>query len=202
QERLWIPDTRWIAHQQPTDGHWWQSRMIANGGACNDLERVPLTAVPLRHNDLRPTRGAIGEDLAELRELATLLGLPPALARTAAGAGANKLASSRNLVTKQTCWRTEAINSSAAKLESATMTMARSVNQRLVCRTACRAQSVSFLWRRPRSSLQRCEGAKIVRKGNAQRRLIKGICTVTIKESQRRPLALTKCPCVERTGSR
>jgi len=59
--------------------------MIPNGGACNDLERVSFTPVPLRHDDLRPARGAIGEDLAELRELATLLGLPPALARTARG---------------------------------------------------------------------------------------------------------------------
>src|SRR6516164_8612823 len=96
------------------------------------------------------------------------LGWRPRWPGRRAGAGANKLASSRNRVTKQTCWRTEAINPSAAKLESATMTMARSVSQRLVCKTACRAQSVSFLWRRPRASLQRCEGAKIVRKGKAQ----------------------------------
>ena len=39
------------------------------------------------------------------------------------------------------------------------MTMARFLSQRLVCRMAWRAQSVSLLCLRPRSSLQRFEGA-------------------------------------------
>src|SRR5215475_7795835 len=76
------------------------------------------------------------------------------------GGGSNKFASRRSRVTKQTCCRTEAINSSAAKLESATITIVRFASQRLVCRMAWRAQSVSFLWRRACSVLQRCEGAK------------------------------------------
>ena len=78
----------------------------------------------------------------------------------------------------------------------------RFASQCLACRIAWRAQSVSFLWRRPRASLQRSDGASTVRNGNAQRRPAQGIGTTTISDSHRRPLALTKWPCDERTGSR
>jgi hypothetical protein len=58
------------------------------------------------------------------------------------------------------------------------------------------------LCRRPRSLLQRSEGARTVRNGHAQRRPAQGIGTMTMSDSQRRPLARTKWPREERTGSR
>ena len=45
-------------------------------------------------------------------------------------------------------------------------------------------------------------GASRVRKGNAMTRSAHGTFTNNMAESQRRPLALTKCPLDERTGSR
>jgi hypothetical protein len=82
------------------------------------------------------------------------------------------------------------------------MVMARSGSQRLVCRIAWMAQRVSGLWRRPRAALARCEGARMVRNGNAQRRFAHGIGSITASDSQRRPEVLTKKPREERTGSR
>ena len=67
---------------------------------------------------------------------------------------------------------------------------------------ACRARVVSVLWRLPLASLQRAEGARIVRNGSAQVRFAQGIGTATISDSQRRPLVLTKWPLEDRTGSR
>src|SRR3954464_6324738 len=69
----------------------------------------------------------------------------------------------------------------------------------------CRAQSVSFLYVRLSAlcvSQYRCDGAKIVRNGSAQQRSAQRICGSSANESQRRPLALTKWPFEERTGSR
>jgi hypothetical protein len=80
------------------------------------------------------------------------------------------------------------------------MVMARSGSQRLVCRIAWMAQRVSGLWRRPRSALARCEGARMVRNGKAQRRFAHGIGSAS--DSQRKPEVLTKKPREERTGSR
>ena len=56
--------------------------------------------------------------------------------------------------------------------------------------------------RLPLASLKRAEGARIVRNGSAHVRFAQGIGTATISDSQRRPLALTKCPLEDRTGSR
>ena len=75
-------------------------------------------------------------------------------------------------------------------------------NQRLVCRIACRAQSVSVLCRKRCFSLHRADGASMVRNGSAQCRADQRIGTTTISDSQRRPLVLTKCPFEDRTGSR
>ena len=87
-------------------------------------------------------------------------------------------------------------------MESATTTISRFGSQRLIWRMPWRAQSASDLWRLPLVSSWRCEGASIDRNGKAQRRYVKGSGTMVIKESQRKPLALTKGPCEERTGSR
>ena len=51
-------------------------------------------------------------------------------------------------------------------------------------------------------SLCRLEGASAVRNGRAQMRCAQGIGASSITLSQRRPDALTKCPWLERTGSR
>ena len=75
-------------------------------------------------------------------------------------------------------------------------------SQRLVCRIACFAQVVSVLWRLPFSSLHRADGARMVRNGSDQVRPDHGIGTETMIDNQRRPLALTKNPLEDRTGSR
>ncbi len=132
------------------------------------------------------------------------------------GAGANRLASIRNRVTRQAWRRNAAIRLTPEKPASATTTRRRPGSQRLACRTAWRAQSTTVLCRRPRSLLQRSEGARTVRNGSAQRRppsggfpsavaegtFAQGIGTMTMSDSQRRPLARTKWSREERTGSR
>ena len=85
-------------------------------------------------------------------------------------AGANRLASSRRRVIRRTWRRTAAISSRVAKLLSPTIVMRRSGSQRRVCRIAWIAwiaQRVSGLWRRPRLSLLRWDGARMVRNGSA-----------------------------------
>ena len=67
---------------------------------------------------------------------------------------------------------------------------------------ACPAQSVSFLCLPPRSRANRSEGASTVRNGSAQTRPAQGIGAKSESDTQRRPLAFTKCPWLERTASR
>ncbi len=100
------------------------------------------------------------------------------------------------------CRATAARNSSAAKPLSATRTARRPGIQRRACRTSCRPRSVSRLWRQPRSRQYRSEGANAVRKGSAYTLPAQGTVTSSTRLSQRRPLALTKWPWLERTGSR
>ena len=52
------------------------------------------------------------------------------------------------------------------------------------------------------SSERRSEGARTVKNGNAQTRWVQGIGTNTCSEIQRNPLAFTKWPLLDRTGSR
>jgi hypothetical protein len=105
-------------------------------------------------------------------------------------------------VTTTTRRRTAASNSRAAKLLSATATTRRPGSQRAACSSICLAQSVSRLWRPPRSRALRSDGASTVRNGSAQARPAQGTGTTSMSESQRSPLAFTKCPREERTGSR
>jgi hypothetical protein len=54
----------------------------------------------------------------------------------------------------------------------------------------------------PLSRAHRSDGASTVRKGSARARPAQGTGTTSMRESQRSPLASTKWPCEERTGSR
>jgi len=101
-------------------------------------------------------------------------------------AGLYSAASRRNRVITQTWLRTAASNSSAAKPLSATNTSRRWGSQRLVWRMACRAQSVSVVCRWRCVSLQRADGARMVRKGSVQCRPDQGISIATISDSHRR----------------
>jgi hypothetical protein len=107
--------------------------------------------------------------------------------------------------------------SRAAKLRSATSTRSRPGSRRRACRTTCRPHPVSFLCRLPCSRLCRSEGASAVGNGSARMRCARmrcarmrcarmrcarGIGTGSITPSRRSPDALTKCPWLERTGSR
>ena len=90
----------------------------------------------------------------------------------------------------------------AEKPPSATATMRRSGSQRATCSSAWRPQSVSFLKRMPLAAACRSEGAGTVRKGSPQTQPAQGTGAGSMTHSQRRPLALTKWPRLERTGSR
>ena len=72
------------------------------------------------------------------------------------------------------------------------MTIGRPGSQRLTCLTIWRAQSVSFLCRRPWLSWQRWDGHSAVRKGSAQTLAVQGMGAKSIMHSQRRPLTFTK----------
>jgi hypothetical protein len=98
--------------------------------------------------------------------------------------------------------RTASSSSRTAKLLSATTTIRRPGSHRANWRSACLAQSVSRLGRRPCSRQCRSDGASMVRKGSAQVRPAQGTGTASMTESHLSPLALTKCPCDARTGSR
>jgi hypothetical protein len=78
----------------------------------------------------------------------------------------------------------------AEKLLSATATMRRPGSQRATRTSAWRAQSVSFLCRRPRAAAWRSEGASTVRKGSPQTHPAQGTGASSMTHSQRRPLAL------------
>ena len=65
-----------------------------------------------------------------------------------------------------------------------------------------RAQSDSVLCRRFRAWAYRSDGANTVRNGNPQTRSAHGTHASSCTEIQRSPLALTKCPLLDRTGSR
>jgi hypothetical protein len=56
--------------------------------------------------------------------------------------------------------------------------------------------------RQPCARAKRSDGASAVRNGKAQTRPAQGIGASSTSEIQRRPLALTKWPRLERTGSR
>jgi hypothetical protein len=75
-------------------------------------------------------------------------------------------------------------------------------SQRAVWSRPCLAQSVSFLCALPRVRANRSEGASTVRNGSAQTRPAQGIGAKRESDTQRRPLAFTKCPWLERTASR
>jgi hypothetical protein len=90
----------------------------------------------------------------------------------------------------------------AEKLLSATATTRRPGSQRATCSSAWRPQSVSFLKRMPRAVAYRSEGASTARKGSPQTQPAQGTGASSMTQSQRRPLALTKWPWLERTGSR
>ena len=55
-------------------------------------------------------------------------------------------------------------------------------------------------WRLRFAEIEAFRGASSVRNGSAMMRPAHGTCTSSMAESQRRPLALTKCPLDERTG--
>ncbi len=80
--------------------------------------------------------------------------------------------------------------------------MRRPGSQRESCSSACRAQSVSLLCRAPRRRAYCSDGASAVRNGRAHARPAQGTGASSMSENQRSALALTKCPCDERTGSR
>jgi hypothetical protein len=65
-----------------------------------------------------------------------------------------------------------------------------------------RAQSVRSLCLRPRCRLERYDGASRVKTGRAFTTPAQGTGVSTMKLSKRSPLALTKWPWLERTGSR
>src|SRR3954466_6820473 len=117
------------------------------------------------------------------------------------GAGSYRPASSRSREIMHRCRPPSRKSSIAEKLLSPTAITRRPGSQRAVWSSPCRAQSVSFLCRWPRSVAERSEGASMVRKGRAHTHPAHGIGASSITHNQRRPLALTKWPWLDRTGS-
>lgn len=93
-------------------------------------------------------------------------------------------------------------NSRAASVLSATVLRAWSGHQRRTTKSSWCLQSVRVLWWRPRSWSYRAEGASAVRKRRAQTRVAQGTGTRSMRQTQRSPLALTKCAWLECTASR
>ena len=89
--------------------------------------------------------------------------------------------------------------SSTAQPLSPTSTRGRWGSQRHNCTTICRAQSVTFLCRRPCCWWYRDESASTVSTGNAQSRPAQGTWPNRIREIQRNPLGLTSWLRLERT---
>ena len=87
-------------------------------------------------------------------------------------------------------------------MRSPTTTSSRSGSQRRKRHSIWWAQSVTVLWRRPRVSWYRSDGARTVRKGRAHTRRAQETSASSVRLTQRSPLALTKWPWDERTGSR
>lgn len=123
----------------------------------------------------------------------------PMLCRDRSGGISKRLASSRNLLISVARCLTACTKSWVPKLLSATKTHWRSGSHRHSCMIPCRAQSVSKLCRRPCLVFVRSEGAS---SGRAFTTPAHGTGANTIKLSHRKPLALTKWPWLERTGSR
>ena len=119
------------------------------------------------------------------------------------GGGANRRASRRMRVTTTTRRRTASSSSSAAKLLSATATTRRPGSQRRLQQhlPGPVGQPLVPPAPLPRAPLRRRQhGQERQRPGPP--RPAQGTGTTSMRESQRRPLALTKWPWLERTGSR
>jgi hypothetical protein len=89
-----------------------------------------------------------------------------------------------------------------SKVAVAKRMISRPGSQRRARNATCRAQSVSVLWRRPRSRQYRADGASTVGNGKAQTRPAQVIGASSIRLSQRSPEVLTKKDFDARTGSR
>ena len=203
EQGLWVEAPAGVAQQDPTDRHNRQAGVAPDSGVRADLHNAVALAIPARHGQALPLGGLVGQHLGQGWQPLPLGPGPSDSARPARWRRFIEGSMRRRRATQVTsCRRRAARNSRAEKPLSLTSTSGRLGIQRRACRTSCRPQSVSFLWRSPRLRQYRSEGARAVRNGSAQTRPAQGIGTKSIRLSQRRPLALTKWPWLERTGSR
>src|SRR5664280_1584217 len=147
EERLRITHAGWIAREHPADRRRRQSGVIPDRRSGREFENAALIAIPIGLS-LAQRVALLSSAWESLGSGRPFLGGRPSCPGLRAGAGANRLASRRSRVTRQTWRRTAAIRSSAEKLESATTMILRLGAHRRTWRMAWRAQSVSFLWRR------------------------------------------------------
>src|SRR3954469_24874480 len=192
-----------VTHQYPPDRHDGQSSMAPDRGAGAQVNGALAPAIPARHQGVLPDRARIDKHLGQVPQP---LALGPRTSDCSGQTGRCRIIEGGIKAQAGDADDTVADKSGqesrAAKLLSATSTRSRPGSHLRACRTTCLPHSVSFLCRRPCSRLYRSEGASAVRNGRAQMRSAQGIGTSSIALSQRRPDALTKCPWLERTGSR
>ena len=101
EEGLWRELTARIADQQPANGHRGQTAVVPDSGAGGDLDGTIGAAVPKSDGVVLPNGIGVVQDLTELRQALALNRGRPRPGRWG-GAGAYRLASSRNRVTTLT----------------------------------------------------------------------------------------------------
>src|ERR1700712_3493218 len=176
--------------------------MIPDRGIGHDLQLAWSTAIPFCHDDRCPYGFWIFQDGFECWQASSFQPWPAPLSGSARRsrrkqAGVNPQSGDQADVTTKCLDQVKGGEAGVGDNNQATIwqptlglqnDLTRPINH-LLCRRLC-------------SSFQRLDGARTVRNGKAQRRFAQGMGTMTMRDSQRRPLALTKWPREERTGSR
>src|SRR3954453_1000131 len=175
---------------------------VPERGAGGDVEAAFGAAIPAIDPDPMPGRAGSASCSSKLGRRAPLTRGRPSVPGIRGGAGSYRPGSSRSREIMHRCRPTSRRSSIAEKLLSPTAITRRPGSQRAVWSNTWRAQSVGFLCRWPRSVAERSEGASTLRKGSAQTQPAQGMGASSITHNQRRPLALTKWPWLDRTGSR
>ena len=193
-----------VAQQHPADRHDRQPGVAPDGGAGADLD----DALALRRTSPAPGPAAqrvpaSARTSARFGRRAPLVRGRPTVPGRRGGAGSYRAASSRRRVTQTSpCRASAARKSRAAKLLSPTSTSSRpAASGVLAGPSAAPSRSASCAAGRARGS-SAPKGPARSGTASAQTRPAQGIGTSSIRLSQRRPQALTKCPWQERTGSR
>lgn len=185
----------------PADRHP-HAGVVPERGACGDVEAAGGASIPAADGDPPPAGGRVAPPLREARQPRLFSRQAADGTRTAwrgrpAQAGIEARPGDDGKVRREVAQQGDGREAAAGHRDDAP-----AGQPAATCSSACWPQSVGVLCRLPRPAACRSEGASTVRKGRPQTQPAQRTGASSMTQSQRRPLALTKWPWLERTGSR